>query len=399
MCVLILSRRLGPEWSADAERLRALERWIAVAGYDPLIVATESREVGSREPGIWPAVIRATKIACHAGGLGPVGLVVVAGCDPSLLLAARLCRAWRGWPFVIDEEADSSSSATEADARGGRSFAWFLNWARRRSRAEAAAVITTRESGVDDSIAPALGTALAAVRKVTIRHSVDLEEWRPAPRSTPFRALWNCRDRFVCGAPGGPVASTHSQMLLNAAEQLSNQHRDDIQFWIVPDAESSVSWEQAVARRRLENVRVVGRPPRATLPRLVASCDAWLCSPAQVAGSSLRSDVLSLMALGVPVLAPAQGAMLDQILDADAGLGVVPGSPESLLDGLEELRQFPEACRGGRQYVAERNDAERIAADWERLMDSVGLPVRVPMSRRSATVRPASAAWTERDAA
>lgn len=398
MRVLILSRRLGPEWSADAERLRALERWIANAGYESLIVPSESHEAGARGGGIWPAVMQATRIAYQARTLAPARLVVVAGCDPSLLLAARLCRAWRGWPFVIDADSTHAQEADEADHRGG-SYRWFLDWARRRGFAEAAAIVTTRDVPLEGSTAARrAGTDASASRTVSVRHAVDLNEWRPATHSKPFRSLWNCRDRFVCGAPGGPVASTHSQMLLTAAEQLSHQRRDDFQFWVVPDAESSVAWEQTVARRRLGNVRVVGRPPRATLPSLVGSCNAWLCAPRQVAGPELRSDVLSIFALGVPVLAPARGSIVDQVLDADAGLGVVPGSPESLLDGLEELRQFPAACRGGRQYVAERNDAAHVAADWERLMHDVGLPVRIPSGRRPAIAQPAIA-WGERDAA
>jgi glycosyltransferase involved in cell wall biosynthesis len=398
MRVLILSRRLGPEWSADAERLRALERWITKAGYDSLIVPSENHDTGARDRGIWPAVMQATRMAYQARTLGPVRLVVVAGCDPSLLLAARLCRAWRGWPFVIDADATHSPDVSEADPLG-RSYRWFRDWARRRSFAEAAAIVTTRDTAIEESIASErAGIASSASRTVSVRHAVDLNEWRPATHSKPFRSLWNCRDRFVCGAPGGPVASTHAQMLLTAAEQLSSQRRDDFQFWVVPEGESSVAWEQIVARRRLGNVRVVGRPPRATLPSLVASCNAWLCSPTQVAGPQLRTDILSILALGVPVLAPARGSIVDQILDADAGLGVVPGSSESLLDGLEELRQFPEACRGGRPYVAERNDAEHVAADWERLMRDVGLPVRLPLWQQPAAVRPAIA-WGERDAA
>lgn len=398
MRVLILSRRLGPEWSADVERLRALERWIADAGYDPLVVSPDSRKTS--EGGIWPAVVQSTRIAYQASGLSPVGLVVVAGFDPSLLLAARLCRAWHGWPFVVDADANLSGITKGNSARVENPDSCFVDWARRRSLAEAAAVLTTHESPMDGSNEAATsGAGRNGARAVSIRHAVDLNEWRSGRQSRPFRTLWNCRDRFVCGVPGGPVASTHAQMVLSAAEQLSNQHRDEIQFWVVPDAESSVSWEQSVARRRLGNVRVVGRPPRATLPSLVASCDAWLCSPSQVSGSRLSGDVLSILALNVPVLAPARGPIVDQILDADAGLGVVPDCAESLLDGLDELHQFPEACRGGRQHVAEHHDAEHIAADWERLMQEVGLPVRLSMGRRPAGVRPASAARGDREAA
>lgn len=401
MRVLILSHRIGPEWSVAAERVRTLETWIREAGHHPLLLTTEDRREASSPNrfSLWGAFRTALSLAWDATALAPVHLVVAVGHDSSVPLAARLCLRWRGWPFLLDPGAGGEGPSDAATQTSPLSR-WFANWVRRRSTAEAAAVLTasaTTEGAT--ALQRPTGTS-GGPPAVSLPNGVDLKSWRPEPRFNPFRRLWNSLQRFVCGTPGGPIGSTHAQTLLAAATRLRDLRRDDVHFWVLPESADCVDWERTISQRGLSNVRVVARPPRASLPGVIGACDAWFCSPSQVSGGELRSDLLSILAMNVPVLAPVRGTLLDRILDADAGLGVVPGSPESLIDALQELREFPSACRVGRRHVAAFHDESIVSARWQELVREHALPDTLPQDGRIG-VRPPRVApvWPDREAA
>ena len=175
-----------------------------------------------------------------------------------------------------------------------------------------------------------------------IPNGVDLEKFRPQPPDSELRARWHGDGKFVC-AYVGTIGMAHGlEVVLEAAEILKRQGRDDVVFWLVGEGARKAELEAETKRRGLEG-RVVftGRLPKEEMPKVLASVDACLVHlrKTELFETVIPSKIFEMMAMGKPIIMGVKGEALKIVDEAGAGLAMEPENPESLLECVERLEK------------------------------------------------------------
>ena len=72
------------------------------------------------------------------------------------------------------------------------------------------------------------------------------------------------------------------------------------------------------------------------------------------------------MALDVPIIMGVGGQAGDIVLEAGAGVQMIPGDPVALLSGIEQVKHNPPDAFRGRDYIERHYDRKVLA---KRLLD------------------------------
>lgn len=129
----------------------------------------------------------------------------------------------------------------------------------------------------------------------------------------------------------------------------------------------------ALAERLGVSDRLVLAGPRASARAVIRGFDV-LAVPSRFEGLPLV--VLEAMAARVPVVAAAVGDVADAVTDGETGVLVAPDDPEGLAAAIDTLVRDAalrdRLAERARTAWAERFDATRMAAEYERLYAEVG---------------------------
>lgn len=206
-----------------------------------------------------------------------------------------------------------------------------------------------------------------------IPNGVDLTQFMRADGSV-IRNEFGAGDRFVCGYIGTVGMAHGLEVMLDAAEMLKRQGRDDIQFWIVGDGARRAELEQMAAEKGLTNVRFTGLLPKEKMPEVISACDSCLVhlKGADLFSTVMPSKVFEYMALNVPIIMGVRGQACDIVQQGKAGIPMVPDDPQSLIDCIEEVRRKGSNAFQGRDYVAKHFNRDKLAGRMlETLLDVV----------------------------
>jgi colanic acid biosynthesis glycosyl transferase WcaI len=169
------------------------------------------------------------------------------------------------------------------------------------------------------------------------------------------------------------------QDLVNVVEAAARlRDSTTYRFALIGDGMQRQLVEDAIARRRLDNIRVVPLQPAASYGRLLASADVLVLNQgANVIDSVAPHKLLSYMAAGRPVVAAVNAGSVAARLVQAAGCGVLtpPNEPDSLAEAIRGLADSTARRlmlgREGRAYVEQRFDRRRLLDRWEALLTSL----------------------------
>jgi len=214
----------------------------------------------------------------------------------------------------------------------------------------------------------------AADRIVPIPNWADSELVRPCARSD--NAL--LRDLGLTGAFvlqwAGNMGRTHAlEAVVAAAERCRDR---GIHFLFAGEGAKKQWLEQEVARRRLSNVTIIPKQPRASFELLLNACDAAVLAVVPgMAGVSVPSRMYNILASGRPMIAMMDPSTEVARVIEEEGVGwVVPiGDVERLLAVIEEARSDPAVGaamgRNARRAAERKYSFALVMARYVRLVE------------------------------
>ncbi len=216
-----------------------------------------------------------------------------------------------------------------------------------------------------------------------ITNGVDLDRFRPQEPDPRFVHMWNLEDKFVCSYVGTIGMAHGLEVVLDAAEVLKRQGRDDVCFCLVGDGARRAELQEAAERRGLDDTVIfTGRQARDEVPYILASSNACLIHlrGCELFGSVIPSKIFETMAMQRPIIMGVNGQARDIVLNADAGLPMEPDSAASLVEAVETLADRPEFCarlgENARGYVERHFNRDHLAAEYLHVLGDVcGVPV------------------------
>lgn len=404
MNVLFVSDNFPPESNAPASRLHEHARhWVRAGHQVTVITGAPNFPEGKLYPGYhnrWRQtevvdgirVVRVkTYIAPNAGfaartldHLSFMGTSVLAGVverAPDVLVATSPqffaavagagLGALRRVPFVFEVRDLWPASIVAVGAlREGRLVAALERLELALYR-RAAAVVVVTEAFRSDIAARGIPSEKIHV----VPNGADLGWCAPRPRDAGFVREYALEGKFVVGYIGTHGMAHGLERVLDAAETLRDVR--DLAFFFAGAGAERAALERSVARRRLDNVRLVPRQPKQRMPALWSACDLALIPlrADPLFATVVPSKLFEAMAHGVPiVLSVPEGEATALVRETGAGVVVPPESPAALAAAVRELMASPAQRAGIRERAlaaAPRFSRQRQAEHMIELLERV----------------------------
>jgi len=219
----------------------------------------------------------------------------------------------------------------------------------------------------------------APQRITVIMNGIDVRRFVPREPDLQFLQAWGLENKFVCSYVGTIGMAHGLEVVLEAAEILRRQGRDDISFCLVGDGSSRERLQQQAQQAGLNGMVVfTGRQPSEKVPAILASSNACLIhlKECRLFQSVIPSKIFETLAMARPMIMGVRGKAREIALKAGAGLAMEPGSAdESLVEAVQALADNPDAiagkCLAARQYVLKHFSRDVLAARYLRLLERV----------------------------
>jgi colanic acid biosynthesis glycosyl transferase WcaI len=207
-----------------------------------------------------------------------------------------------------------------------------------------------------------------------IPNGADLSWCAPRARDSAFIVEQRLEDKFVVGYIGTHGMAHGLERVLDAAELL----RDcpEIALFFAGGGAERAALEKSVARRGLQNVRLVPRQPKEHMPALWSACDLTLIPLRNdpVFAGVVPSKLFEAMAHGVPVvMSVPEGEATALVREEGCGVVIPPEDPVALAAAIRMLVRSPErlAELGARALAAaprysRQHQAQRLLAVLEQ---------------------------------
>ena len=401
MKILFLCHYFPPEVNAPASRTHEnAKRWVQAGHGVTVITGAPNAPRGEVYPGYRNRlrqietmdgirVVRVwTYIAANKGTVRRilnylsymVSATLAAVCEsrPDVLIAtspqffcgwAGLLTHWiRRWPFVLEIRDIWPESITAVGAMK-KGIAIRALEAMELIMYRSARHIVTVGQGYKDNLA---AKGVPPAKMTVIYNGVDLERFRIMPKDSAFVARYGLEGRFVCGYIG-TVGMAHAlEIMLRAAT--TTQDRGWI-FLIVGDGARLDELKAEARRRGLDNVVFTGRLDKGEMPAAWSALDACLIhlSRSPLFATVIPSKMFEAMGMGIPVLMGVEGESLSLVLEAGAGIAVVPENADSPMHGCERVAAAgPDVFRrAGRDFVERKFSRDALAVAYLEMLRRV----------------------------
>jgi glycosyltransferase involved in cell wall biosynthesis len=201
---------------------------------------------------------------------------------------------------------------------------------------------------------------------------VDLKAFSPERRSQPLRAAYGVDRSVVFLHVGRLAAEKGVERIMRAFARAEQSLPAGAARLIIAGAGPE---EASLRRLSGPDVLFLGVLDRErALPRLYASCDAFLFSSLT---ETLGLVVLEAMASGLPVIAPPAGGVADHLRDEANGIAVPAHDVDAMASGIVALTL--DVAR--RRRLAEGARHTALALDWEAELDRLDASYRGVLGR------------------
>lgn len=294
--------------------------------------------------------------------------------------ASRLRRA----PFVLEIRDIWPESIGTVGAIRNRTVLRMLEWLEKRMYLAADHIVTVGD-GYRERV---LERADVGERTSVVTNGVDLRQFVPQGPDREFLKQHNLEGRFVCSYVGTIGMAHGLEVVIDAAQLLKSQGRDDVRFCLVGDGSQRAALEE---RARVggvsEMIVFAGRQPKQRMPGILASSDVCLVHlrGCELFGTVIPSKIFETMAMQRPMIMGVRGEARDIVAAAGAGLNMQPDSATELADRVTRLADdrplLHELGQSARSYVERhynRDDlAARMLAIAEQAAGYTGVPTPV----------------------
>ncbi|HEB91762.1 MAG TPA: glycosyltransferase WbuB [Deltaproteobacteria bacterium] len=188
-----------------------------------------------------------------------------------------------------------------------------------------------------------------------IYNGIDPTLFRPRPKNQALLKKYDLDGRFTV-AYVGTLGMAHGLLLLvDVAERLRD--RDDLRFVLIGDGADREKLESEIARRGLDNVKLLGLQPRESMPDWIASIDLLLVllRDLPVFETVIPSKIFEFLAQERPVILAARGEIRRMMEESGGALVIDPEAPDQLVAAIEEIMDDPksasERALAGRLWV------------------------------------------------
>jgi glycosyltransferase involved in cell wall biosynthesis len=217
---------------------------------------------------------------------------------------------------------------------------------------------------------------VASDRIELIYNGIDPSLFHPQPKNVELLEK-HCLAEYFTVAYVGTLGLAHGlTLLIDVAERL--KARDELRFVLIGDGADREKLEADIARRGLENVRLLGLQPRETMHDWIASIDLLLVllRDLPVFETVIPSKIFEFLAQERPVVLAARGEIRRMMEEAQGALVIDPEAQDQLVSAIENIMDHPaEAAKravAGRQWVEQgyiRDDlARKMAIFLERIL-------------------------------
>lgn len=271
----------------------------------------------------------------------------------------------RRLPFVLEIRDIWPESITAVGAMKRGTVIRVLEWLEKRMYASADRIVAVGR-GYKSNI---VGKTVTPVD--VIYNGVDKDRFKPQSKNGELLSEIGMRGQFIC-AYVGTIGMAHGlETVLGAAECLKRNQTTDVGFLFVGEGANKASLVEQVRNRCLTDfVKFVDRLPKEKVPQVIASSDAILVHlrPCDLFETVIPSKIFEAMAMQKPIIIGVRGESAKIVVDANAGLSMIPGEPNSLVECISKIKQNPAVFAGGRKRVVENFDRDVLAHRYLQIL-------------------------------
>ena len=285
--------------------------------------------------------------------------------------AGVLVQFFRRLPFVLEIRDIWPESIAAVGAMQRGLVIRVLEWLERRMYASADRIVTVGK-GYRDNIAGKVKAKEISV----IYNGVDGDQFRPdAEQNGEFDELKH-DGQFLC-VYAGTIGMAHGlEVVLDAAQILRDQGRNEIQFLLVGDGAQRENLERQAAERGLGSVRFLGRIGKQQMPAAIRVADTVLVHlrASDLFETVVPSKIFESMAMAKPIIMGVRGESAEILRSANASMDMSPGDPASLVECVTRLcddrQHYAALCKNGREFVLSGYNRDVFAKEMLETLQS-----------------------------
>ncbi|MDB4419306.1 glycosyltransferase family 4 protein [bacterium] len=210
-----------------------------------------------------------------------------------------------------------------------------------------------------------------------VTNGVDRDFYQVSPVDKELLLEHGLEGKFVCSYIGTIGMACGLDVVIRAAEILSQAGETHFHFLLVGDGAMREELEQRCRDQKLNNITWVGRKPKQDMPRYLAASDVCLVhlKNTELFKTVLPSKIFEACAMERPIILGVEGNAAEVVQEAQAGICIEPENEIELVAALRRLHADPELCqhygRSGRSHVLEHYDRDQLAADYLKIIQEV----------------------------
>jgi len=287
------------------------------------------------------------------------------------LLSSRF--RWQRIPFIAEIRDLWPDSIIAVGAMKNKKVLAIVYWLEKLLYRKATHIVTVGPGYCED-----LKDKGVPEKKISIvPNGVDKKLFHDVSPDEEFRRRYDLDGKISCGYIGTIGMASGVEVVLDAAEQLKKQGRNDIKLFLIGDGAERESLQTNAKKRGLDNLVFTGMIPKTQVPGVLATMDICLVhlKKKPLFTRVLPSKIFEMAAMRKPIIMGVEGFAAKLIQEANGGICIEPENIDQFYHALLKLADNADLRRGfgekGCEYILHHYDREKFAKQYLDLMDSI----------------------------